>query len=113
MKTASARAIREQTPILDVRKRRHGEQIRGAIYYNAQALLKADPLVLPLEKEITIALCAGDDETAQALSEKLHAFGYRDVVVIQDGIAGWKAAGLPTEEETQEQPVPGVDEAGT
>ncbi len=112
MKTAPARAINEQTPILDLRKHRHGEQIRGALRYDPHALLKADPLVLPLPKERTIALYTDDERIAQAVGEKLLTSGYEDVVEIEDGLDGWKAAGRPTEGETQEQPVPSVDEAG-
>ena len=112
MKTAPARAIGEQTPILDLRGHRHGEQIRGALYYNSKALLEADPLVLPLPKERTIALCANDDGTTDAVAHKLVASGYEDVVLIEGGIDGWKAAGRPVEGETQEQPVPTVGDAG-
>lgn len=112
MKMASARAIQDQTPVLDLRKHRHGEQIRGALRYDPHALLQADPLVLPLSKERTIALCVSDDHIAEKVGEKLLASGYEDVVVIQGGIDGWKAAGRPTEGETQEQPVPTVGSAG-
>lgn len=112
MKSAPARMIHDETPILDLRRHRHGEQIRGAVYYDANAILRADPLVLPLPKERTIALCATDDDTAEAVAEKLLASGYEDVVLIQDGVEGWKAAGRPTEGETQEQPVPTVGQAG-
>jgi rhodanese-related sulfurtransferase len=112
MKTAPPQTIHEQTPILDLRKHRHGEQIRGAIRYDPHALLKADPLVLPLPKERTIAFYADDQRIAEEISAKLLRSGYEDVVEIEDGIDGWKAAGRPTEGETQEQPVPSVDEAG-
>lgn len=112
MKTAPARSINEETPILDLRRHRHGEQIRGALYYDPNALLEANPLVLPLPHERTIAICASDERTAEAVSQKLLASGYEDVVLIEDGVDGWKAAGRPTEGETQEQPVPTVGSAG-
>ena len=112
MKTAPAGVIHEQTPILDLRRRRHGEQIRGALRYDPDALLKADPLVLPLPRERTIALYADDEHIARAIGQKLLLSGYEDVVEIENGLEGWKAAGRPTERETQEQPVPTVDEAG-
>lgn len=112
MKKAPARAILDQTPILDLRKHRHGEQIRGALRYDANALLKADPLVLPLPKERTIAIYTDDERVAEAVGEKLLEYGYEDVEEIDGGIDAWKAAGRPTEPETQEQPVPSVDEAG-
>lgn len=112
MKRAPARAIHDQTPILDLRRHRHGEQIRGAVHYDPDALLKADPLVLPLPKERTIALYGDDERIVEAIGAKLLASGYSDVETIDDGIDGWKAAGRPTEPETQEQPVPSVDEAG-
>lgn len=112
MKRAPARAIADQTPILDLRKHRHGEQIRGAVRYDPEALLKANPLVLPLPKERTIAIYADDERIAEAVGDKLLAGGYADVEEIDGGIEAWKAAGRPTEPETQEQPVPSVDEAG-
>lgn len=112
MKRAPVRAIHDQTPILDLRKHRHGEQIRGALRYDPHAILKADPLVLPLPKERTIAIYADDDDVAQAVGNKLLASGYADIEEIDGGIDAWKAAGLPTEPETQEQPVPSVGEAG-
>lgn len=112
MKTAPAQTIHDETPILDLRKHRHGVQIRGAVYYDPNAILKADPLVLPLSKEGTVALCATDETMAEAVAEKLLASGYENVVLIEDGIDGWKAAGRPTEGETQEQPVPTVGAAG-
>lgn len=112
MKSAPASSIHEQTPVLDIRKHRHGEQIRGALRYDARAVLDANPLALPLPKERTIALCSDDDGVAQAVAQKLLANGYEDVRVIEDGIDGWKKAGRPTEGETQEQPVPTVGSAG-
>ena len=112
MKRAPAPAIHDQTPILDLRKHRHGEQIRGAVHYDPEALLKADPLVLPLPKERTIALYADDERVLEEISAKLLANGYEDVEAIDGGIDAWKAAGRPTEPETQDQPVPSVDTAG-
>lgn len=112
MKKAPVGAIHDETPILDLRKHRHGEQIRGALRYDAHALLKADPLVLPLPKERTIAIYTDDERTAEAVGKKLLEYGYEDVEEIDGGIDAWKAAGRPTEPETQEQPVPSVDEAG-
>lgn len=112
MKRAPARAISDQTPILDLRKHRHGEQIRGAVRYDPDALLHANPLVLPLPKERTIAIYTDDERVAEAVGKKLLAGGYTDVEEIDGGIDAWKAAGRPTEPETQEQPVPSVDEAG-
>ncbi len=112
MRKAPVPAIHDETPILDLRKHRHGEQIRGALRYDAQALLKAEPLVLPLPKERTIAIYTDDERVAEAVAKKLFDYGYQDVEEIDGGIDAWKAAGRPTEPETQEQPVPSVDEAG-
>ena len=58
------------------------------------------------------ALTPDRQRVLEAIGEKLLANGYEDVETIDDGIDGWKAAGRPTEPETQEQPVPTVDEAG-
>jgi rhodanese-related sulfurtransferase len=112
MKRAPAAAIHDETPILDLRKHRHGEQIRGAIHYDPEALLKADPLVLPLPKERTIAIYSDDERITEAVGKKLLASGYEDVEEIDGGITAWKASGRPTEPETQDQPVPSVDSAG-
>lgn len=99
-------------PTLDVRKHARGEQIRGALRYDPKALLGEERLALPLDRERPIVIYAEDDEAAGRVAARLRDQGYARAAVLTGGIEAWKAAGLPTEEITQEQPVPGNAEAG-
>ena len=58
------------------------------------------------------AIDADDDATAQSVGGKLHENGYPEPVLLAGGIDGWKERGLPIESSTQEQPVPGEENAG-
>ena len=99
------------TPVIDVRKHRHGEQIRGAVHYDARKLRDAEKLVLPLPHDTQIAVYGDDDEISKAVVAALTASGY-DAAVLNGGIQEWKRRGYPTEEATQDQPIPGDDSAG-
>jgi len=99
-------------PTLDARKHARGEQIRGALRYNPEALLKVDKLVLPLDKERPVAVYAETDEAAERIVRRLYDQGYAEAAVLDGGLDAWKAAGKATEELSQEQPVPGDQEAG-
>ena len=100
------------TPILDVRKQARGEQIRGAVRYDPQALLDVDKLLLPFDKERPVVVYADDDENAARVAQRLRDQGYGEAAVLTGGLDGWKASGKPTEDLTQEQPVPGDQSAG-
>jgi len=99
-------------PTLDVRKHARGEQIRGALRYDPKTLLDEEHLALPLEHDRPIVVYAEDDEAAGRVAARLRDQGYAKAAVLTGGIDAWKAAGLPTEAVTQEQPVPGNPEAG-
>lgn len=99
-------------PTLDVRKHARGEQIRGAVRYDQQALLSEERLALPLDRDRQIVVYADDDEGAQRVAARLREQGYEKTAVLDGGIEAWKEAGMPTEQLTQEQPIPGNPQAG-
>jgi len=99
-------------PTLDVRKHARGEQIRGALRYDPQALLDVEKLVLPLDKERPVVVYGDDDESAARVAQRLREQGYAQAAVLAGGLDSWKAAGKPVEDLTQEQPVPGDQDAG-
>ncbi|MEO7202804.1 MAG: rhodanese-like domain-containing protein [Candidatus Tumulicola sp.] len=99
------------TSILDVRHSGH-RQIRGALQYDPKALLDADPLALPLPHDKTVAVYGDNDETVARVVQKLRAAGYSGAAPLAGGIAAWESAGLPLEEITEEQPVPGEPGSG-
>lgn len=111
--TIEPREFGAETTVLDVRAHQHGEQIRGALRYDPSKLLAADPLVLPLQHDRgEIVVCADDESRAEDVAQKLDASGYHSIRLLRGGMREWKAAGLPTEEPTQEQPIPGDASAG-
>ncbi len=112
MKTIEPREFDPSMQVLDIRKHTHNEQIRGAVRYDPKKLLEADKLVLPLAKENLVVLCADDEKLASEIAARLEREGYQDVVLLRGGLEEWKAHGLPTEEATQEQPIPGEEDAG-
>lgn len=100
------------TPIVDTRKHRGKDQIRGAVYYDPTALLETRELSLPMAKENSVAVYADDDESAQRIVDALRASGFERAEALSGGIEAWRDAGLPTEELTQEQPIPEDMHAG-
>ena len=105
-------SIEQTTPVLDIRHSPGREQIRGALQYDAKALLDADPLTLPLPHDGPIAVYGDDNEAVARVVEKLRGAGYAGAAALDGGIEAWKAAGLPLEGVTEEQPVPGEPNAG-
>lgn len=99
----------ETTPFLDVREHTGGEQIRGAVRYNPKTLLREAALILPLPHEAPIAVYGDTEEAAEAIVHKLRSQGYNQAAVLEGGFDAYRDAGLPVEELTQEQPVPGTD----
>jgi rhodanese-related sulfurtransferase len=112
MKTIEPGDVAATDTILDVRHHVGPEQIRGAVRYNPKALLDAPELALPLNTEGRIVLVSDSEREAAEIAERLTTMGARDIWYLKDGIAGWRDAGLPTEEPTQEQPVPTEPKAG-
>jgi rhodanese-related sulfurtransferase len=112
VRTVPPQVFDSTTAILDVRRHVHGEQIRGALRYDPNALLDADKLILPFSHEGQIVLCTDDEHLAQRIADKLLDSGYKSVVSLAGGMRAWKDSGLPTEPPTEEQPVPGEPDSG-
>ena len=112
MNTIEAGEFDPSIQVLDIRKHTHNEQIRGALRYDPKKLLDVDQLVLPLAKENRVVLLADDEKVAQQVGSRLESDGYSDVALLSGGMEAWKAQGLPTEGATQEQPIPGEEDAG-
>ena len=99
-------------PILDARRHPGKEQIRGALRYDERALLTEERLTLPLPHEGRIVVYADSDEDAERVASRLREQGYEQAAVLEGGFEAYREAGLPTEEITQEQPVPGHEGTG-
>jgi rhodanese-related sulfurtransferase len=97
---------------LDARRHPGKRQIRGAVRYDEKALLTEERLVLPLPHSGRILVYADSDEDAQRVAERLREQGYANATVLDGGFAAHESAGLPVEDLTQEQPVPGSSETG-
>lgn len=99
-------------PIVDARRHPGRQQIRGALRYDERALLTEERLALPLPHEGRIVVYADSEEEAERVAERLREQGYEQTVVLEGGFEAYQQAGLPTEEITQEQPVPGHEGTG-
>jgi rhodanese-related sulfurtransferase len=99
-------------PTLDVRTRPGKQQIRGALRYNPKALLTEERLTLPFAHDGRIVVYGDNDQEASQVAARLRQQGYANAAVLEGGFDAYRDAGLPVEEITQEQPVPGHDEAG-
>jgi rhodanese-related sulfurtransferase len=99
-------------PIVDARRHPGKQQIRGALRYDERALLTEERLTLPLPHEGRIVVYADSEEDAQRVAERLREQGYEQAAVLEGGFEAYKQAGLPTEEITQEQPIPGHEGTG-
>lgn len=99
-------------PVLDARKHPGKEQIRGAVRYDERALLSEERLTLPLPHDRPIVVYADSDDDAERIAERLREQGFSHAVVLEGGFAAYREAGLPTEELTQDQPVPGSSGTG-
>ena len=99
-------------PTLDVRTHPGKEQIRGALRYDPKILLSASELKLPLPHDGRIVVYGDDDQEAERVAARLREEGYAQAAVLEGGFQAYRDAGLPVEELTQEQPIPGRDDAG-
>ncbi len=99
-------------PIVDARRHPGKEQIRGALRYDEKALLDEERLTLPLPHDGTIVVYADSEDEAQQVAARLREQGYTQAAVLEGGFDSYRQAGLPTEEITQEQPVPGHEGTG-
>lgn len=99
-------------PVLDARRHPGKEQIRGALRYDERALLAEERLALPLPHDRPIVVYADSEDDAQRVAERLQEQGFSHAVVLEGGFEAYRQAGLPTEELTQEQPIPGAPGTG-
>lgn len=99
-------------PVLDARRHPGKEQIRGALRYDERALLGEERLTLPLPHDGRIVVYADSDEEAERVADRLREQGYAQAAILEGGFDSYREAGLPTEEITQEQPVPGHEGTG-
>ncbi len=94
--------VRQQNAvIIDVREPheyRH-EHIAGALSLPLAELTSEQ---LPYGK--TAVLYCGAGKRSCTAAQQLIESGYRDVAVVEGGIAGWKAADLPTESIQENEP---------
>lgn len=95
--------------VLDVRRHPHKEQIRGAVRYDPKALLTEEPLALPFGHHERIVVYAEDDAEAERIAAHMCENGFANVAVLEGGLDAYRRDGLPTEELTQQQPVPGSE----
>jgi rhodanese-related sulfurtransferase len=99
-------------PVLDARRHPGKEQIRGAVRYDERVLLSEERLTLPLPHDGRIVVYADSDDDAERVAARLREQGYAEAAVLEGGFDAYRQAGLPTEEITQEQPVPGHEGTG-
>ncbi len=57
-------------PTLDARAHPGKEQVRGAVRYDPKALLREDPLTLPIAHEGRIVVYSDDDERAEQIAQR-------------------------------------------
>jgi rhodanese-related sulfurtransferase len=69
-------------------------------------------LTLPLPHDGRIVVYADSDDEAEQVAARLREQGYAQAAVLEGGFDAYREAGLPTEEITQEQPIPGHEGTG-
>jgi rhodanese-related sulfurtransferase len=94
--------------IIDLARHQGPREIRGAIRYRPDDLLKPDRLALPIAPDRPVVLYDehGNDPLTGEIAERLRENGFADVRILQGGMRAWEAAGGPTQEASTEQPVP-------
>ena len=98
---------------IDIRKNPDDKQIRGSLRYNGEKMMQAEELALPLPHDGTIVVYCGSGNSCVSVAARMREQGFVHAVALQGGYAAAKEAGLPLEELTREQPIPGEDDAGT
>jgi rhodanese-related sulfurtransferase len=91
---------------IDVRKRPDDQQIRGSVRYDAEKLLEADTLALPLDHDAKIVVYCGSGNSCFRIAERMREQGFANAVALEGGYAAAKDAGLPLEEISLQQPIP-------
>lgn len=92
---------------LDVRKKPDDRQIRGSVRYDGEKLLEAEKLALPLDGDAKIVVYCGSGNSCFRIAERMREQGFANAVALEGGYAAAKEAGLPLEELSLQQPVPG------
>jgi rhodanese-related sulfurtransferase len=85
------------TPIVDVRRAAHRDQIRGAVRYDPEALLESDHPHLPFARGRRAVVYGDSEELVEAVVAKLRHDGF-DAAALEGGIESWRDNGLPTED---------------
>jgi len=98
--------------LIDVRKSPDREQLRGARRYDPKKLMEAEHLDLPLPHDGTLVVYCGHGNSCPAIAQRLRDEGFTNAVHLEGGYAAAKEAGLPLEELSQEQPIPGESDTG-
>ena len=108
LKRADANAV----TLIDVRRKPDRQQVRGAHRYDPEKLMEAEKLDLPLPHDGTIVVYCGHGNSCPAIAQRLRDEGFENAVYLEGGYEAAKAANLPLEELTQDQPIPGEASAG-
>ena len=99
--------------LVDVRKNPDDKQIRGSVRYDGEKLLGAQELALPLDRDATIVVYCGSGNSCLRIAERMREQGFTHAVALEGGYAAAKDAGLPLEELSLQQPIPGEGDAGS
>ncbi len=106
------RAPEGSVTFIDIRKQPDKEQIRGSLRYDGAKLLEAEELALPLPRDGKIVVYCGSGNSCIRVAARLREQGFANAVALEGGYAAAKEAGLPLEELSQQQPIPGEETAG-
>ena len=99
--------------LIDIRKNPDDRQIRGSVRYNGQKLLEAEKLSLPISHDQTVVVYCGSGNSCVRVAERLREQGFEGAVALEGGYEAAKEAGLPLEEISRQQPIPGEETTGT
>ncbi|MBV8727023.1 MAG: hypothetical protein JO233_04495 [Candidatus Eremiobacteraeota bacterium] len=112
----TAEELRNAAPnsvtLIDVRAKPDKQQLRGARRYDPEKLMKAEELDLPLPHDGPLVLYCGHGNSSAKLAERFRDAGFLNALYLEGGYAAAEEAGLPLEELSQEQPIPGEPDAG-
>jgi polyisoprenoid-binding protein YceI/rhodanese-related sulfurtransferase len=100
--------------LIDLLPSDHHRRVRlpgaaNACVFEVSFLEQVARIVTDTEAEIVLYGSSAQTLDAQTAADKLHRAGYRNITMLEGGLAGWRAAGWPLEGEAPEQP----DDPGT
>ena len=98
--------------LIDVRGKPDKQQLRGARRYDPDKLMEAKELGLPLPRDGALVLYCGHGNSSATLTQRFRDAGFVNAMSLEGGYAAAKDAGLPLEELSQEQPIPGEPDTG-